>query len=195
MSFVCVLLLGICASVALAQNQPPPRTAASPATTAPAQPATPTPRFWRTVTSTEGGYSVEMPDAPVDRRMDVKNAKGQVVPTYLQEVGLDGGQTYFGMVWTRSPPLTDAKAIEKRLNEVRDGTRAALQGTLITTRPIRYRSVQGLDYVIESGPKANRFRYRLFLVGDRLIQQVYSGPTGSENSPDVRKFHDSLKLN
>lgn len=74
--------------------------------------------------------------------------------------------------------------------QVRDSTAKALQGTLMTTRPAKYGSFAGLEYVIQAGPNATRSRYRSFVVGNRLIQQVYSGVTGSGNSADVRKFHN-----
>lgn len=195
---VCLVLLALFGSTgALAQNQPQqPRPPANQPAPAPAQPApaAPSPRSWQTATSKDGGFSVDLPAKAVEKRIDLKDAKGQPITSFLQEVTLDANQTYFGTVWTRIPLPADEQAVEKKLTSVRDGTRVALKGTLITTRPIRQGKFLGLDYVIEAGPKATRFRYRSFIVGDRLIQLVYSGKTGSENSAEVRKFHDSLKL-
>ncbi len=175
-------------SQAQAQAQSRPPTPSAPTPPAPA------PRFWYSTASADGGYTVDMPGKAVDRRVQIKGANGLPVISYLQEVSLDGGNAYFGMVWTRiAAPKTTAEA-EKMLMQVRDNTAKALQGALITTRPARYGNFIGLEYVVQAGPNATRSRYRSFIVGNRLVQQVYSGVTGSENSPDVRKFHESLKL-
>lgn len=152
------------------------------------------PRFWHSASGADGAYAVEFPGKPAQRKLDVNGAQGKVVTSWLQEVTLDGGATYYGMVWTRIlPPKTPAEA-EKMLMQTRDRTAAALKGTVMTTRPVKHGSVSGIDYVIEAGPNATRSRYRSFVVGGVMLQQVYSGVTGSENSADVRKFHDSLKL-
>jgi len=183
------ILLFAVPSQAQAQAQPRPPTPSVPTPPAPA------PRFWYSTSSADGGYTVDMPGKAVDRRLEVKGANGLPVVSHLQEVNLDGGGSYFGMVWTRlpAPPKTVADA-EKTLMQLRDNTARALQGTLITTRPAKYGSFVGLEYVVQAGPNATRSRYRSFIVGNRVVQQVYSGATGSENSPDVRKFHESLKL-
>lgn len=179
----CALLLFALPSQAHAQQRP-----VSPA------PTNPAPRFWYSTSSTEGGYTVDMPGKAIERQLEVKGAGRIPVVSHLQEVTLDNGKTYFGMVWTRIViPKSGAEA-EKALMRVRDQTTAALKGTLMTTRPAKYGSIAGLEYVIEAGPEATRSRYRVYLVGDRVIQQIYSGTTGSENSPDVRKFHESLKF-
>ncbi|MGE0153749.1 MAG: hypothetical protein AB7R90_14125 [Reyranellaceae bacterium] len=173
-------------------SQPAPP-ANRPAAAAPLPSAAPTLRVWRSVASAEGGYRVELPGNPAERRVEQKDAGGRLIVSHLQEVSLDGGQTYFAMVWTQIGVPVDAAETEKLLTRVRDGTTAALKGTLITTRAAALGSLQGLDYVIEAGPAATRYRYRVFVLGHRIVQQVYSGRTGSENSPEVRKFHQSLK--
>jgi hypothetical protein len=179
----CALLLLAVPSQPEAQQRP-----------APTAPANPAPRFWYSASSADGGYTVDMPGKVVERRLEIKSAGRPPVVSHLQEVNLDGGKTYFGMVWTRVVvPKSDAE-IEKTLMRMRDQTTAAMKGSLITTRAAKYGSFQGLEYVIEAGPEATRSRYRVYFVGDRIVQQVYSGTTGSENSPDVRKFHESLKL-
>lgn len=178
------ILLSALPSQVQAQAQPRPPTPSVPTPPAPA------PRFWYSTTSADGGYTVDMPGKDVDRRVDDQGPKGQPVISHLQEVSLDGGNAYFGMVWTRiAAPKTAADA-ERTLMQVRDSTAKALQGTLMTTRPAKYGSFAGLEYVIQAGPNATRSRYRSFIVGNRLIQQVYSGVTGSGNSADVRKFHN-----
>jgi len=146
-----------------------------------------TPLVWNTVTSTEGGYRVEMPGKPAERRIEA---------TTLQEITLDDGGLYFAMLWTPvATPPTDKAAIQKYLFAVRDRTAAALKGSVITTRAIERGSHPGIDYLVESPGSAIRNRYVVLLVGNKVVQQAYSGPTGTENSPDVKKFHASLKLN
>lgn len=152
------------------------------------------PRFWHSASGADGAYAVEFPGKPAQRKLDVNGAQGKVVTSWLQEVTLDGGATYYGMVWTRIPPPNTPAEAEKMLMQTRDRTAAALKGTVMTTRPVKQGSVTGIDYVIEAGPNATRSRYRSFVVGSVMLQQVYSGVTGSENSANVRKFHESLKL-
>ena len=110
-------------------------------------------------------------------------------------MALEDGALYFAMLWT---PTTvqpnDKAAVEKLLLGIRDRTAAALKGSVITTKGTERGRHQGIDYVVESPGSAVRSRYVVLLVGDRIIQQAYSGPTGTENSPDVKKFHASLKL-
>ena len=145
-----------------------------------------TPLVWNTVGSTEGGYMAELPGKPVERRIDA---------TTLQEVSLDNGALYFAMLWTPVPtPPADKAAIQKYLFTVRDRTAAALKGSVMTTKVIERGRHPGIDYIVESPGSAIRNRYVVLLVGNKVVQQAYSGPTGSENSPDVKKFHASLKL-
>lgn len=194
-AFIALLLFAM-PSQAQAQNQQQPRPPATrPAVAPPPAAPAPAPRFWYSTSSADGGYTVDLPGKAVERSVQVKGANGLPVISHLQEVNLDGGSAYFGMVWTRlAVPPKNAADAEKMLMQVRDNTNKVLQGALMTTRPAKYGNFSGLEYVVESGPNATRSRYRSFIVGNRLVQQVYSGTTGSENSPDVRKFHESLKL-
>lgn len=154
-----------------------------------------TPPVWNTVGSAEGGYMAELPGKPVERRIDTKASSGQVLTTLLQEVSLENGTLYFAVLWTPvATPPTDKAAIQKYLFAVRDRTAAALKGSVITTKTIERGRHQGIDYIVESPGSAIRHRYVVLLVGSKIVQQAYSGPTGSENSPDVKKFHASLKL-
>jgi hypothetical protein len=177
-----------------AQGQAPQQRPATQPGSLPAQTA-PSPRFWYTVENAAGGFSLDMPGKPVDRQMNFRTAAGKPIPVFLQEVSLDNGTTYFGMIWRQLDVVPkDSGAIERELLSARDATTQSLKGTLITTRPIKHGALSGLDYVIEAGAQSTRYRYRSFIVGNRMVQQAYSGTTGSENSPDVRKFHESLKL-
>jgi hypothetical protein len=155
----------------------------------------PSPRFWYAVENAAGGFSVDMPGKPVDKQMNFRTAGGKPFAVFLQEVSLDAGATYFGMIWRQLDVVPkDAAGIERELVIARDGTTQNLKGTLITTRSIKHGALSGIDYVVEAGAQSTRYRYRTFIVGNRMVQQAYSGTTGSENSPDVRKFHESLKL-
>lgn len=175
------------------QAQSPQKPATQPASP-PAQSAPP-PRFWYSVENAAGGFSVDMPGKPTERQMSFKTQAGKSIAVYLQEVLLDNGATYFGMIWRQLDAIPkDAGGIEKELLSTRDATTQSLKGTLITTRPVKLGALNGLDYVVQAGPQATRYRYRAFIVGNRLVQQAYSGVTGSENSPEARKFLDSLKL-
>jgi hypothetical protein len=193
-SVLATLVLIAFALPVLAQGQAPQQRPATQPGTLPTQTA-PSPRFWYTVENAAGGFSVDMPGKPVDRQMNFRTAGGKPFAVFLQEVSLDAGATYFGMIWRQLDVVPkDAAGIERELVIARDGTTQNLKGTLITTRPIKHGALSGIDYVIEAGAQSTRYRYRTFIVGNRIVQQAYSGVTGSENSPDVRKFHESLKL-
>lgn len=145
-----------------------------------------TPLVWNTVGSADGGYMAELPGKPLERRIDA---------TTLQEVFLDNGALYFALLWTPvAKPPADKAAIQKYLFAVRDRTTAALKASVITTQAIERGRHPGIDYIVESPGSAIRHRYVVVLVGNRVVQQAYTGPTGTENSPDVKKFHASLKL-
>jgi hypothetical protein len=193
-SALAILALVAVALPVPAQGQAPQQRPVTQPGSLPAQPA-PSPRFWYAIDNAAGGYSVDMPGKPIDRQLEVRIAAGKSIPVFLQEVSLDNGATYFGMIWRQLTVVPkDAAGIERELLSARDATTQSLKGTLITTRPVKHGPLNGLDYVVQAGPQGTRYRYRIFIAGNRMVQQAYSGVTGSENSPDVRKFHESLKL-
>jgi hypothetical protein len=192
-SVLAILVFVVAALPFQLQAQSSQKPAAQPASQ-PAQPA-PSPRFWYAIENATGGFSVDMPGKPAERQLNFRDQAGKSIAVFLQEVLLDNGATYFGMIWRQLDAVPkDASGIEKELLSTRDATMQSLKGTLITTRSIKLGALNGIDYVVQAGPQATRYRYRAFIVGNRLVQQAYSGATGSENSPEARKFLDSLKL-
>jgi hypothetical protein len=67
-------------------------------------------------------------------------------------------------------------------------------GTLRSSTPIQVGNITGREAVLDAPSKAETVRVRYFLVGDRLYQVMYDGPTGTEKSPQAMSFLDSFQI-
>ena len=144
--------------------------------------------------SGEGLYAVSFPGQPKESQREDKTLDGRAVVTHFQAV--EDGKRYFAMSWVQMPASPrNTLARNRVLESAATGALKSIPGgVLMSKRKVSVGKTAGLDYVVDAPRDAQRLRQRVFLVGDKLVQQTYSGPAGSETDASVKQFVASLKF-
>ncbi|HEV8073606.1 MAG TPA: hypothetical protein VGP21_05680 [Opitutaceae bacterium] len=115
----------------------------------------------------------------------------------------DGGAVAHMIIYCDYPAGSVAQSggPEKVCANASDGAVKNVNGTIRTSSSYQLGDVKGLEVVADipsKDPKvpadASVARLRFFVVGDRLYQVMYIGPTGQETSPEAVAFLDSFRL-
>jgi hypothetical protein len=77
--------------------------------------------------------------------------------------------------------------------EIAEQVRSA-HGTLRSSVPCQLGDFTGREAIIDDPVDHNVIRMRCFIVGDRLMEIMFGGEKGMENSPAALKFLDSFRL-
>jgi len=144
--------------------------------------------------SPEARYRVSFPAAPKESQREDKTPDGRAVVTHFQVV--EDGKRYYAMSWVQMPAAPRDKIARDRILEsaAAGALKSVPGGVLVSKGRVSVGSASGLDYVVDAPKETQRLRQRVFLVGDKLVQQTYSGPSGSETEPSVKQFVSSLKF-
>ena len=174
--------------------QPSVDTKAQPSVDSKAQPAAEAKAAGVPFASKEARFTVSFPAQPKASQREDKTAEGRTVVTHFQSV--EDGPRYYAMSWVQMPASPgDAKARERIMESAAGGALKSVQGgVLVSKAKASVGKTAGLDYVIDAPKDAQRLRQRVFLVGDKLVQQTYTGPAGSETEAGVKQFMGSLKF-
>lgn len=158
----------------------------------PPQPTQATPD-WQLFRSRTARHAANFPGPVQERLRETRSAAGSTTYTYFQETTL--GNRYFGTTWTQLP-LTpgDSQAPGTVLEAASARALQATGGVLLTTRKTTQDSVEGRQYVIDQPKDRMRVRQQIYVVGDRLVDQTYHGPVGTETDADAERFFASLAL-
>ena len=149
---------------------------------------------WVDFSSTECRCAASFPGASRQTPREAKTPDGRKVVTQFREF-TQGGR-YFAVSWLQMPGAPKDAAAKGRMLEA--ASAAALKANpgsaQLSKRSVTLGGVSGLAYAIDLPKDKTRVRQQIFVAGDRLVEQTYSGPTGSETGPDVERFLGSLKL-
>lgn len=106
----------------------------------------------------------------------------------------DGGTIAFMIGFNDYPAnsVSQSGGPEKVCENASDGVVKSLKGTLRTASSCKTGDVTGREIVFDA-PTNDVDRARFFVVGDRLYQILYIGPSG-ETDPAVTAFLDSFRL-
>jgi hypothetical protein len=133
------------------------------------------------LTSDEASFSVDVPDAP---RV-----------SYLWND--PGGNRSWALNYNGEAKPTVARADrEKRYDAAVKTVVDRTKGMLRTQKSIEAGDVPGREVVVQV-PKGNSVtmaRHQFFLTDTRFYQIMYSGPAGTETSPEVDAFFSSFKI-
>lgn len=75
-----------------------------------------------------------------------------------------------------------------------NGLATSIKGTIRSVTTYTLGGTTGREGFVEVASENTVYRARMFIVGNRLFQIMYLGPTGSEASETATKFLDSLVL-
>jgi hypothetical protein len=147
-----------------------------------------------TLNSDEGQFKVELPDRPSFEKLNEKTASGQPYVRYQWLV--DQGEKAWIVTYNDYQRGTvDRVGREKMYDNGVDGSVKAVKGTLRSNRPIDHDGVHAREIIVRVPEGPMVMRQRLFIVGDRLYQNIYVGPPGTEDSGEVQDFLASFHIN
>ena len=153
-----------------------------------------------TLVDDAGRFVVSLPK-PVQR-------DSQQVPTKVGKIAMnmvyyDGGAIAYMIIYCDYPAgsVASSGGPEKVCANASNGAVQNVNGTLRTSSAWQLGDVKGLEIVADIPSKdpqvpanASVARVRFFVVGDRLYQVMYIGPTGSETGPKAVAFLNSFRL-
>ena len=158
----------------------------------PPQPTQATPD-WQLFRSRTARHAANFPGPVQERPRETRTAAGTTNYTYFQEATVGG--RYFGTTWTQLPLATgDSQAPGVVLEAASARALQATGGALLTTRKVVQDGIEGRQYVIDQPKDRMRVRQQIYVVGDRLVDQTYHGPAGTETDADAERFFASLAL-
>jgi hypothetical protein len=151
----------------------------------------------KTLVDDAGRFVVKLPN-PVQRgSQSVPTAVGNIA---MNMVYYDGGAVACMIIYCDYPAGSVMKSggPDKVCANASDGAVKNVNGTIRTSSSYRLGDVKGLEVVADipasKSSNASVARLRFFVVGDRLYQVMYIGPTGKETSHEAVAFLNSFRL-
>ena len=139
------------------------------------------PAIGEKLTSNEARFSLDVPDAPQVR--------------YLW-TDPSGDRTWALNFNGEAKPTVARADREKRYDAAAKTVVDRAKGMLRTQKSVEQGDVTGREIVVQI-PKGSSFtmtRQQFFLTDTRFYQLVYTGPAGTETSPEVEAFFSSFQI-
>ncbi|HEY7308874.1 MAG TPA: hypothetical protein VH643_05845 [Gemmataceae bacterium] len=156
------------------------------------EPPTP-PREWRTVTTSDGVCSIEMPGEPAE-------GEGPVVKGQQRELGhwlsQDGGTARYSISHSEIAEAYRELPSEKLLKTIGENWLSAAQKQgqtqVIEERDLTENGWPGREITIEID--SQHMRQKWFVVHNRLYRVIASTPGDARHLEDARRFLDSFRI-
>lgn len=143
---------------------------------------------WRTFSSPEGRFSVLMPGTPLAHKQNVQTPVGALA---LNIFLVERGNKSYGVSYSDYPKdLVENGSSDSILSGAQAGSVANVKGRVVAEKKIALGQHPGREYQL-STPQGG-YRARIYLVGERLYQNIVMGPVTP--SEDADKFFDSFQL-
>ena len=150
------------------------------------------PAEWVEVRPEDGGFSIQMPAAPVETTQPVKTTSG---PIALRMYVLEHGDFIYMVSFSDYAEETLAvRTLEQLLDGARDGAAASIRGEILDDAAISLSNHPGRYVVLRDPTGELTLQIRLLLVGRRLYQFGVVTPRGDRSSAAVTRFLDSFAL-
>jgi hypothetical protein len=146
-----------------------------------------------TLVDDAGRFVVSLPK-PVQRgSQPVDTAAGKIA---MNMVYYDGGATAYMIIYCDYPAGSVAQSggPDKVCTNASNGAVQNVGGKIQSSSACQLGDVKGLEVVAEIPSSKSMARLRFFVVGDRLYQVMYIGPTGTETDAKAVTFLDSFRL-
>ncbi len=146
-----------------------------------------------TLNSDEGRFTIELSEKPAFEKLHEKTAAGYFVDRY--QWLLDKGDVAW-IVTYGDYPEGDVRKLgaETMYDNGAKGSVDGVKGTLRNQAPVQHSGVRGRELFVFVPEGKMVMRQRLFLLGNRLYQNVYVGPDGTERNGDVEVFFNSFQM-
>ena len=145
-----------------------------------------------TLKSDEGRFTAEMPAEPGFEKLNEKASSGPYVRyQWLTDQGSKAWIVTYNDYQTGTIAKTGLAQAYK--NAVEGGVKG-VKGELRDEKSINQSGITGKESLVfmSNGPLI--MRQRIFIVGDRLYQNIYVEPPGSENDAEVNAFFASFRV-
>lgn len=150
---------------------------------------------WRAVERVQNGFRVEMPSDTSEIQVPAYDAEGGAEEMDMI-VATPNAETTYAVAWDDNPPVERAsgEAVERTLDNARDGALARTQTTLVGESRTNYMGYPGRDFSGRN-QSGGLFNARLILKGTTLYMMIAAFPAPSaRRDEDVNHFFDSFKL-
>jgi hypothetical protein len=148
--------------------------------------------FAYTLKSDEGKFTAEMPAEPGFEKLNEKASSGPYVRyQWLTDQGAKAWIVTYNDYQSGTIQKTGLEQAYK--NAVQGGVQG-VKGELRNEKSITQSGISGKESMVfmPSGPLI--MRQRIFIIGDRLYQNIYVGPPGTENDTEVDAFFASFRV-
>ncbi len=150
---------------------------------------------WRAVDREQDGFRIEMPSDASEIQVPAYDVNGDA-----EEMGMivatPNAETTYAVAWDDNPPVERAsgEAVERTLDNARDGALARTQTTLMSESHTNYMGYPARDFSGRN-QSGGLFNARLILAGKKLYMMIVAFPAPSaRRDEDVNHFFDSFKL-
>ena len=148
--------------------------------------------LWKEFRSTEGGFSVLMPGAPIPNKVTVDTASG--VKEAFMFTSKDANMNEYMVAYSRySEPNSKKILTAKLFDGVRNGILLAQRGKLRSEAAITLDGYSGRAIAVER-PDGVIVTARFYLVDNRFYQLSVEAKANERESEAIRRFLDSFEL-
>ena len=150
---------------------------------------------WHAVDRVQDGFRIEMPSDTSEIQIPAYNVKGDAEEMEMI-VANPNAETTYAIAWDDNPPVerVSGQAVERTLDNARDGALARTQTTLIGESHANYLGYPARDFSGQN-QSGGLFNARLILAGTKLYMIIAAFPAPSaRRDEDVNHFFDSFKL-
>jgi regulation of enolase protein 1 (concanavalin A-like superfamily) len=151
---------------------------------------------WESVTSKEGGFSVEMPKKPSFARSKTTKGPGGTVKVLMTGCDTPGGGY---LAYKLELPTAIVKGAEKEeLEAERDFFASEFNGKVVSQKLVRAEAKLGLDFTVRGKPDDDSgvltIRVREYLVGKAIYAVMVVSAPNRELPEDAGRFLGSLAI-
>jgi len=148
------------------------------------------PSDWKPYSSSEGKFSVSMPEEPRSTTMLVETERGRLFTHIVSASDRDLNE--YMVSWTDYNKDVEYKSTEKTFERMRDALIQSKEGKLISESPVSLsgRAGRAFAFTDRDGRTVN---VRFFFVGQRSYQVQVESRT-SENLADADRFLKSFRV-
>ena len=146
-----------------------------------------------TLNSKEGRFTAVFPAEPKFTKENLKTSAGYFVDQFQWLLDQDA---VAWLVIYGDYPAAEVKRLgsETMYDNGMRGSVEAVKGTMIRSESINHSGVRGRDSLVDIPADKMILRQRLFVVGSRLYQNIYVGPSGSERDANVEAFLNAFQM-
>ena len=132
------------------------------------------PNIWKEFSSSEGGFSVQLPGTPVGKAVEAQTSNGR---TTVHSFTLELKDSFYHVSYLDFPAEADPALAQKRLDVARDGMVARNKGTkMLSERELKLGSFSGREFLVLQDQSAFGV-FRAYIVRNRLYEIALLAPT------------------